>query len=163
MNVKSSEKTAATEAPTFGARLRARREELGLTQKGLARKSGVGANQISEYERDQHHPRKENLRLLFQVLGRRWAERDPSPGLEGAEAAGDRSLWSILARALARLVGSQTRLIVAWMDEEGLPAVIAEGPDSRLLAIRARIGPASAVDVRPLRNLVDGLLQRVTS
>jgi transcriptional regulator with XRE-family HTH domain len=163
LKFKLSAQSAAPGASTFGARLRARREELGLTQKELAKKSGVGVNQISEYERDLHYPRKENLRLLFQVLGRSWADSDPSPGLQGAEAAVDRSLRSLLYSALARLVGPQTRFIVAWMDEEGLPAVIAEGPDSRLLAIRARITPASAADVRPLRNLVDGLLERVTS
>ena len=53
---------------TFGKRLRAVRKELGLTQKQLGEKIGVGRTTISEYESGKIVPRQDGLIKLAEVL-----------------------------------------------------------------------------------------------
>ena len=54
---------------TFGKRLRSVRKELGLTQKQLGEKIGVGRTTISEYESGKIVPRQDGLIKLAEVLG----------------------------------------------------------------------------------------------
>lgn len=54
---------------TFGKRLRAVRKELGLTQKELGERIGVGRTTISEYESGKIVPRQDGLIKLAEVLG----------------------------------------------------------------------------------------------
>lgn len=54
---------------TFGKRLRSVRKELGLTQKELGERIGVGRTTISEYESGKIVPRQDGLIKLAEVLG----------------------------------------------------------------------------------------------
>ena len=52
-----------------GARIRARREELGLTKGQLARLAGVNESQLRQWERGDHVPTAKNLLRLIEHLG----------------------------------------------------------------------------------------------
>lgn len=52
-----------------GAILKARREELGLTQKQVAKKLGVDPRTISQYENDDRNPRFFRLEILKKLYG----------------------------------------------------------------------------------------------
>lgn len=54
---------------TFGKRLRSVRKDLGLTQKELGERIGVGRTTISEYESGKIVPRQDGLIKLAEVLG----------------------------------------------------------------------------------------------
>jgi transcriptional regulator with XRE-family HTH domain len=56
-------------SPTFGQRLRQRREELGLTRRALEDESGVSVRQIEYLEKNKHEPRRDTLESLAKVLG----------------------------------------------------------------------------------------------
>ncbi|MGH2514966.1 MAG: ATP-binding protein, partial [Ktedonobacterales bacterium] len=61
----------------FGALLRAYRARAGLTQEGLAERSGLSVRSISNIERDTlHHVRKDTLRLLADALSLSASERE---------------------------------------------------------------------------------------
>jgi len=53
----------------FGKRVRARRQELGMTLEDVARKSGLGRSFISEIERDRVSPSIASLLKLCRALG----------------------------------------------------------------------------------------------
>ena len=53
---------------TFGMRVRARREELGLSRSDLAKQLGVTASSISNYESDISFPKAEVLLRMFDCL-----------------------------------------------------------------------------------------------
>ncbi len=54
---------------TFGQRLKARRLANGMTLMALGKKTGLGWNLLSKYERDDVEPKYRNLIKLIQVLG----------------------------------------------------------------------------------------------
>jgi transcriptional regulator with XRE-family HTH domain len=56
------------ETATFGDRLAAAREALGLTQSGLARKLGVATRSIKSWEGDLSEPRANKLQMLAGLL-----------------------------------------------------------------------------------------------
>ncbi len=53
----------------FGLRARARRHELGLSQEGLAERSGVHWTYVSQLERGQNNPSLHNIVRLARGLG----------------------------------------------------------------------------------------------
>jgi transcriptional regulator with XRE-family HTH domain len=56
--------------PTFGARLRQRREAAGLTQEELASRVGLSSNAVSSLERGtRKHPHPHTVRSLADALG----------------------------------------------------------------------------------------------
>lgn len=62
---------AAEHVARIGARIRYRREELEMTQSGLARQlpGTVDGNQVSRWERGLHKPSDETLELIAGILG----------------------------------------------------------------------------------------------
>lgn len=56
------------EAATFGDRVAAAREALGLTQAQLANRLGVRANTLQNWEGDRSEPRANKLQMLAGVL-----------------------------------------------------------------------------------------------
>lgn len=162
MSVKSAEPEGV---PWLGSWLKTRREVLGMTQEELAQMTGISVKLISAYENNRVQPRHGNRELLLKALDGALPNvgMPPEPSAvipEGAEADADRERRPSLFPELTRLVGPQdTRVIVAWMDADGLPVAIAEAHDKRLLVLRAR--RVSAEDVRPLRALFEDLLERL--
>lgn len=53
---------------TFGERIRARRKDLGLTQKSLAKTLKLSDVSISQWERDESEPTGKNLHALSKAL-----------------------------------------------------------------------------------------------
>jgi len=53
---------------TLGERVRARRAELGMTQDGLARATGIAQTLISRYENDVQQPRLDRAAKLAEGL-----------------------------------------------------------------------------------------------
>jgi len=80
-------------AATFGDRVAAGREALGLSQSGLARKLGVKLRTIQAWEDDKSEPRANKLQMLSGVLNVSllWllngeGEGVPAPGDSGIDA-----------------------------------------------------------------------------
>lgn len=74
---------------TLGQTIRARRQELGLTQEDLADRIGpsVGQNYVSQLERDRVKlPRQERLRAIADILGIEAGELLERSGWTGASA-----------------------------------------------------------------------------
>lgn len=155
----------------LGRTLKLRRKALGITQEGLAAKTGISAKLISAYENDRVEPRRENRLRLCEAL------RVDDPDLADAALsqsipsgappeAGDAStaaaveLRCVLHGDTARLVGSRdARVLVTWSEDDGSVSAIAAAPDGRLLKIRASVTPASLDDLVSLRALVDRLAE----
>jgi transcriptional regulator with XRE-family HTH domain len=180
MSLKSepSEKSTAPLTPLLrGSRLKARRKELGMTQRQLAHVTGIDVKLIRAYEHDRVQPRTENRRLLLEALDGTWPEesaeggaalalsRPPGDAAKPTKGAGCHACVEgpcAFRDATARLVGlHEARILVTWTDENGGLAALAAGHDNRLLAIRANILPASLNDVRLLRGLVDRLSEQM--
>lgn len=60
---------SSTEAPPPGAIVRARRGDLGLTQKQVAEQAGVNVDTLSDLETGARWPRAANLASIARVLG----------------------------------------------------------------------------------------------
>ncbi|QMU57030.1 MAG: helix-turn-helix domain-containing protein [Boseongicola sp.] len=58
----------SNESSTFGDRLAAARESLGLSQSDLAKKLGVSADSVEGWENDVREPRANRLQMLSGVL-----------------------------------------------------------------------------------------------
>jgi transcriptional regulator with XRE-family HTH domain len=54
---------------TLGSRIKARRQELGLSASALARRAGVTRDTLHAWETDQSEPRANKLQMLAGVLG----------------------------------------------------------------------------------------------
>ena len=54
---------------TFGQNLQRLRNKAGLSQAGLAERSGISVNTIQNWEIDRHQPRIEALPKLAEALG----------------------------------------------------------------------------------------------
>lgn len=54
---------------TLGTRIRARRQEIGLSASALARRAGVTRDTLHAWETDQSEPRANKLQMLAGVLG----------------------------------------------------------------------------------------------
>lgn len=91
----------------MGARIRERREELGMTQRELADAipGKADSNQVSKWERGEHKPGDNNLEHIAKAL-----EVDPSFFMAAKPAAG-------VAPLLQNLSGSQLDRIEAKLDE----------------------------------------------
>ncbi|RDH13563.1 helix-turn-helix domain-containing protein [Tsukamurella pulmonis] len=68
----------------FGARIRARRKELGLSQEGLAHRSSIHWTNVARAERGLHRPRIENIVRLARGL-----ETTPGALLDDLPLEGD--------------------------------------------------------------------------
>jgi len=86
----------------FNERLKALREERGLTQVQLSEKSGITARMIQNYERGSHRPRFEGAGKLADALGVPVTELLGQSGMLVAEAAEKGGAKS--AREMSRLV-----------------------------------------------------------
>ena len=86
----------------FNERLKALREERGLTQVQLSEKSGITARMIQNYERGSHRPRFECAGKLADALGVPVTELLGQSGMLVAEAAEKGGAKS--AREMSRLV-----------------------------------------------------------
>ena len=56
------------DAATFGDRIVAARQELGLSSKELAERMGIGRETLERWENDQSEPRANKLQMLAGVL-----------------------------------------------------------------------------------------------
>ena len=97
-----------TEALTVGERIRARREEIGMSQGALAT-SGISRTYISLVERNRRNPSAKALRALAPLLGvsQHWLETgEPAPAEELARLVLSQSGngLSTRSRALARRI-----------------------------------------------------------
>ncbi len=129
-----------------GNEFRARRRRLGITQKALSEKTLISVKRISEYERGVHTPRPENQALLFQAL-------------QGAEEARAGPSRLPVVGGLTLVVGGEYRSIVAWEDDDGLPGLIAERRDEKIISISTRA--VSPDDMPPVRAALERLLERM--
>jgi len=78
------------EAATFGDRLAAAREAMGMGQGELAQKLGVEAKRLARWEDDLSEPRANRLTMLSGMLGvsMRWLMTGHGEGPDGPEAEG---------------------------------------------------------------------------
>ena len=121
----------SNEAATFGDRVAAGREALGLGQADLARKLGVKLKTVQGWEDDISEPRANKLQMLSGVLnvslmwllngeGEGLAEPDDSPAMD-ADIVGllaeIRQLRGSIAQAADRLGGLEKRLRRALKDQ----------------------------------------------
>lgn len=70
----------------FADKLRELRKAKGLTQKALAAKINVSSSALSQYERGQSYPRRENLGLLADYFGVTVAYLEGTSSIEDIEA-----------------------------------------------------------------------------
>lgn len=76
----------------FGLRLRARREELGLTLKVLAERADCSESELSLIERGRHQPKFETAMKIAEAVGLTAEQLYQSPPeANGRTAGGDRS------------------------------------------------------------------------
>ena len=121
----------SNESATFGDRLSAAREALGLDQADLARKIGVKLKTLQSWEDDLSEPRANRLSMLAGVLnvslmwlltgeGEGVAEpgADAMPAELGALLTELRQLTGTLARPAEKLGGVEKRLQRALRDVE---------------------------------------------
>lgn len=89
-------------ARTFGAALRRRRREAGLTQARLADRAWMDTRSISRFERGRLRPRWDTIQVLAQALalGRHWVSQDVEREL--LASAGDSVVFKGRGRALRR-------------------------------------------------------------
>ena len=81
----------ADDVSTFGDRVAAAREALGLDQKGLASKLGVKNKTIAAWEEDRAEPRANKLQMLAGILNVSimWLMNGTGPGLERPVLSGE--------------------------------------------------------------------------
>lgn len=74
---------------TFGTRLRAARQGIGLSQEQLGTRMGVTKSTVSAWERDEKLPESDRLPLLRSTLRRSldWLFDDGNPARVGEESA----------------------------------------------------------------------------
>jgi transcriptional regulator with XRE-family HTH domain len=120
----------AEEHATFGDRLAAAREALGMSQKELAAKLGVKLDTVERWEDDQSEPRANKLNMLAGLLNvsMRWLLTGEGEGLDGpvdeevlpadlqSLMAEIRVLQATLSRVATRLGKVEKRLKKAMMD-----------------------------------------------
>lgn len=72
---------------TFGDRLAAAREALGMSQKELARRVGIGVRTLENWENDTSEPRANRLTMLSGLLGVsiRWLLTGAGQGVDAVE------------------------------------------------------------------------------
>ncbi|MDF0600368.1 helix-turn-helix transcriptional regulator [Psychromarinibacter sp. C21-152] len=113
----------SNDAATFGDRLVAAREALGLSQADLARRIGVKLKTMNSWENDLSEPRANKLSMLAGVLnvslvwllngegeGLAEPEADPIPEEYGALLTELRQLRASLSRTAERLGSVEKRL-----------------------------------------------------
>mgnify|MGYP006304906299 CR=1 FL=1 len=79
------------DSATFGDRVAAAREALGLTQAQLARRLGVKASTVASWENDRSEPRANRLQMLAGIMGVSimWLLNGEGDGLDGPETPQD--------------------------------------------------------------------------
>jgi transcriptional regulator with XRE-family HTH domain len=90
----------------IGARLRAQREQVGLTLREVARRIGVSASLISQIERDKVNPSVSTLYSLVRELGLTMGDLFAG---DGSEAPGSRR---VSASAVGPAVGPDDRAVI---------------------------------------------------
>lgn len=114
----------SNEAATFGDRVAAGREALGLSQEELARKLGVKLKTVQGWEEDLSEPRANKLQMLAGLLNvsLMWLLNGKGEGISEPEGEGglDRDISALLtemrqlrgtiAQAADRLAGLEKRL-----------------------------------------------------
>lgn len=121
----------SADTATFGDRMAAAREALGLDQKGLASRLGVKLSTIQRWEEDQSEPRANKLVMLAGVLnvGMPWLLMGEGEGLDAP--GDDQALPSDLQSLMTEIRVLQATLIrVAerlGRVEKRLKAALSEG------------------------------------
>ena len=121
---------------TFGDRLARAREFSGMTQAQLARRLGVKATTIRNWEDDRSEPRANRLQMLSGLLNVSivWlmsGEGDGAPSGEETEAPLEFSGLREIVQQLRDLRLAQDRLADrAGLIEKRLREILAEGPQS---------------------------------
>lgn len=114
----------SNDAATFGDRVAAAREALGLSQSGLARKLGVKTQTIAAWEDDLREPRANRLQMLSGVLNvsLMWLLNGEGDGLPDPEANAElgsdvneilaefRQVKGVLAQSADKLAALEKRL-----------------------------------------------------
>jgi len=122
----------SNEAATFGDRVAAGRESLGLTQPDLARKLGVKLKTVQAWEDDLSEPRANKLQMLSGVLNvsLMWLLNGEGDGISAPDPHNDlpgdvsalltelRQLKGSIAQASDRLGGLEKRLRKALRESE---------------------------------------------
>lgn len=120
----------SNDAATFGDRVAAAREALGLSQSGLARKLGVKTQTIAAWEDDLREPRANRLQMLSGVLNvsLMWLLNGEGDGLPDPEANAElgrdvneilaefRQVKGVLAQSADKLAALEKRLRRALRD-----------------------------------------------
>ena len=128
-NAHASDDWYSDDTATFGDRVAAAREHVGMTEEDLARRLGIKVDTVRRWEHDLAEPRANKLQMLAGILNvsLRWlltGEGDeldaPSGDMIGAEVTeilrDMRSLKSEMARAIERMGVLEKRLRLALRD-----------------------------------------------
>ncbi|MGB7270935.1 MAG: helix-turn-helix transcriptional regulator [Albidovulum sp.] len=93
------------ETATLGDRLAAAREQQGMSQNDLARRLGVRAKTISQWEADASEPRANRVQMLAGLLGvsLRWLLTGEGEGVDGPAIAPADAAPSPISGLLAEL------------------------------------------------------------
>jgi transcriptional regulator with XRE-family HTH domain len=141
--VKFSVESTKEGTPSRGSRLKARREELGMSQKELAARTGISRSLIGAYERDRVQPRKENRRLVAKALNCPWPDESPV------------ILHHRTAPPPPAPTFAERMILCVWIDEQNELAAIEE-TRSGLVTIRSTgVTPTMLDDLRALVALVE--------
>jgi transcriptional regulator with XRE-family HTH domain len=130
----------ADDAATFGDRVAAAREEVGLTKSQLANRLGVRLSTIENWESDRSEPRANKLQMLAGVLNVSivWLlTGSGAGGIQRADAGGDEKTDAALlseirgirlaqAQLIERLARIERKLRAAVSEEEAEPEAVAE-------------------------------------
>ena len=111
--ISQNESYYSNETATFGDRVAAAREAMGMSQEDLARKLGVKLSTLAGWENDLNEPRANKIQMLAGVLNVTimWLLTGEGDGLEGPvdETPLEASINDILTD-MRRLKGEYTRL-----------------------------------------------------
>lgn len=103
----------AEEAATFGDRVVAAREELGLSADELAKRLGIAAKTMARWENDQSEPRANKLQMLAGVLNVSmvWLLTGEGEGVSESHFASDAASVELITelRALRQEASSLSR------------------------------------------------------
>lgn len=84
---------------TFGDRVAAARQDIGLSDEGLAKRLGIKTQTVRKWENDMSEPRANKLQMLSGVLNvsMRWLLTGEGEGISGEDIPTDQEISSILA------------------------------------------------------------------
>ena len=102
--------------PAFGARLAALRQDLGLTQAGLAERLGVTVKAVTYYEREMSSPTTRTLAKIAAALGVEPVELLGEPSPKRAAKPGPPSQLEQRIAALRELPRDRQKVVLDGLD-----------------------------------------------